>query len=183
MSQLEAASKKVLGPLSNDVSLWLGTDDQQLITKWAIKTAMVFESTTETQRKRCYAKPEREALRLRSAFPAYTKTWIGRYSATGLLAFGRDFEANNQEVPKTYDGCIVVLLLNHLVIQTMTCNIPAEYQDRTFRFKTEPGPWNESLIQVWPLEGVKMWPPRLSFSTSGELPITRLIERVKMGTR
>jgi|SRR5579863_3023712 len=183
MSCLEDASKKIIRPVSNDVSIWLSDKDQKLIARWAIKTAIVFESATDSERKRCFPKPEREALRVDLDLPACTTVWIGRYNHLGLVALCDDFRANIKEVPHICNGCVVTFLLNHLVMQIIRFNIPSEYQDRAFAINTEPGPWNKSLIQIWPTEGTRMWPPPLSFSAKGTLPISKLVGRLKAGTR
>ena len=50
MSNLEAASIPVVGNLMQDISLPLDTSQQTLLATWAVKTAMVLDSTNRRTR-------------------------------------------------------------------------------------------------------------------------------------
>jgi hypothetical protein len=56
---------------------------QVLLTRWAMKTAMVFEGTNESQ---FYRNSERQGLKLDSTIPPGTHVWLGRYDQSNLLS-------------------------------------------------------------------------------------------------
>jgi len=61
MSTLEGYAKKVLTPLMTDISFSLDSVQQWLLSIWAVKTAMVFETTDRT-RTWFYTQDERKEL-------------------------------------------------------------------------------------------------------------------------
>src|SRR6266568_2777620 len=61
MSGLESAAIPIIRPFMNDLSIRLDDEAQRLITAWAVKMTMVFESTAPG-RDWFYSKAEREHL-------------------------------------------------------------------------------------------------------------------------
>jgi hypothetical protein len=138
MSRLETSARNIIGALSQDISIWLDATKQETIARWTLKTAMVFESLTPAERIRCYGKPERQALRLALPLPPRTRVWIGRYSESGLGAFGTDIWTNIHEVPKAGNGCGTTFVIGHLIIQILTLHVPPEYEDGIFSININP---------------------------------------------
>jgi hypothetical protein len=63
MSTLEGQCVPLIGSLMQDISTPLGDSQQSLLTAWALKTAMVTDSTNKITRNLFYEKSEREKLR------------------------------------------------------------------------------------------------------------------------
>jgi len=182
MSGLEARVKPLVGSLMQDVSVCLDAAQQKDVSLWALKTAMVLEGTKSRSAAHCYQQADCEQLRLSSSIPARTRIWLGRFSGSGLLASGTDIWLNIGEVLRAAHRCITTTMVGHLAIQVLSDCIPARYDNETVQVGCKLGPWNELLIDVWPLAGSAMWPPALTFTNDGgPLSIIRLRDRWKIG--
>lgn len=181
MSDLEGEARRILGPMSQDLAGWLDVKDQETITRWCIKTAMVFESLTSPNRERWFNAGQRQLLRTRQLALNRTLVWIGRYSSTGLGADGKDLRLVIPDIPDVQNGCLTHFLLDHLLIQSLSVTVPEKHRDVFISFDARPGPWPQSLIRVWPPGRTVRWPPPLSFSSSGFPTMGDLMGRFSIG--
>jgi hypothetical protein len=104
MSQLEGRAKPIIGPLMHDLSFTLDSAQQETVSAWAVKIAMVLEATKRRTRTACYTKHECEQLRVHSSMPTRSLGWLGRFSGSGLLATGTDIWLDIDEVPQAARG-------------------------------------------------------------------------------
>ncbi|MGI0134791.1 MAG: hypothetical protein ACREBW_07540, partial [Candidatus Micrarchaeaceae archaeon] len=179
MSALEAAASKLIGSLSQDIAMWLNVEDQSIIARWSVKTSMVLEALDrKAYAKHGHAQGQREAIRLGASLPANTQIWLGRYTRTGLGAFGDRFDLNVPKIPVVCNGRIASFIIGHMLIQVVSLNVPREYEGVNITLKTRTGPWGQSLIQIWPSRTKLYWPPALSFSVDGPLAASNLIRRL-----
>lgn len=75
MSNLEQACIPLIGSLMQDLAAPLDPAQQTLLSTWAVKTAMVLDSTNTRNRKLFYERTECENLRLTSTIPDRTTVW------------------------------------------------------------------------------------------------------------
>jgi hypothetical protein len=181
MSKLEQEVKPTIGPLLNDISFKIDFHDQSVLALWALKTAMVIESTNTRYRKPCYSRPEREQLRVSSTLPAKTAVWLGRYFTQGLGTLGTDIGLNLPDIPKVANACVTTIVIGHLSIQILTVHIRPEYSYRTINVVPQLS-LNDFLIPIWPPERQINWPPSSSFTNSGSSSIGLLVARWQGGT-
>ena len=190
MSDLEAASIPVIGNLMQDIALPLDTSQQTLLSTWAVKTAMVLDSTNTRERSAFHTKSECEQLRLASAIPAHTRVWIGRSALNGLHADGTDVGIDAPDKTRIANGNASTFIVGHLALQVFAVHPLPEhkdkYEDRIFNeVPSRPGPWDELLIQVWPASSRTVtWPPPRTFTGTGtRYHIGQLLYRWRMGDR
>lgn len=179
MSRVEGQAKKLIGPLSQDLGVWIAAADQKAIAQWAIKTTMVFAALDRrTEGNQGYTKEQCRGLRL-GHIPFRTMVWLGRYNQKGLGAWGNAFDVNVPGIPHACAGRIANFLIDHLLIQVISIITPSGYDYVNVRFRIKPGPWGQSLIQIWPSSRTLYWPPRLSFFSDGRLAVSRLFNRLE----
>ena len=92
MSALESDSKPTIERLLTGSGIFrLHPAQQAIVARWAVKTAMVFETTAPPPPKskgHFYPQDECEQLRLNSAIPPRTIVWLGQFSGVGLWESG-----------------------------------------------------------------------------------------------
>jgi hypothetical protein len=186
MSILETGCIPLIGCLAQDISTPLDNSHQSLLTVWALKTAMVTDSTNKTTRNLFYEKGEREALRTNYTIPARTKVWIGRASKSSLAAIGTDIWLDLLPTRKVAKGSVTTIVVGHLAIQVLSIHVlPNIVHDGAITaVQPKPGRWDESLAPVWPIGSRPVtWPPKLTFDTQrgGPISIAALVDRWKMG--
>jgi hypothetical protein len=169
MSALETEASRVISPLVRDFAVGLDATAQSLVAIWSIKTAMVFECTNPTKHW-FYTAAERERVRALLAPPDGTSIWIGRHAQSNV-SFGEARRLSGA-LPKDRsplsDGYVTTFALARLVIQTLTVRRRPELKVVRTTLHVAPGPWDRSLIRVWPLAAaVIRWPPELSLSEHG----------------
>src|SRR5437867_1030127 len=99
----------------------LDTSQQVLLATWAVKTAMVLDSTNTRERSAFYTEAECEQLRLTSTIPAHTRVWIGRSALNGLHADGTDVGLNGPDgATKIATGNASTFIVGHLALQVFT---------------------------------------------------------------
>jgi len=86
-------------------------------------------------------------------------------------------------ITKGFQGCVVTIIVGHLVIQVLTMHVLPMFATNRIRPVDKPGAWDVDLLEIWPVFGEKRWPPRLSFVAKGRTPhhIAHLINRWKIG--
>ena len=184
MSDLEAQCIPLIGSLMQDISAPLDTSQQSLLSAWAVKTAMVLDSTNPRERQSFYEKAECEKLRLSSTIPDRTRVWIGRSSLNGLHADGTDVGIVTPDGTMIAKGNATTFIVGHLAIQVFAVHPLPEYKDKTINeIAPRPGPWNELLIQIWPANSRSVtWPPPLTFTGRGTRQhIGQLLYRWRIG--
>lgn len=163
MSDLESQARRIIGPMCQDIGIWLSAEEQAVIARWCVKTMMVFESLTNPNRKRWFGREKRRLLRLNKPLPKRLYIWVGRYSSTGIDVNGKDMDLVIPNIPKARNGCLAHILANHLVIQIASVFVPPKYDHVPVVVRPKPGPWADAIIRVWPASRTVAWPPRASF--------------------
>jgi hypothetical protein len=183
MSQLEGDSRKILGPLIEDLSLMLDNSDKHIIAKWAVKTAMALSALGIGKSEPFYTRHECAQFRKSFLFPKFTQVWLGRYSgdAVGGLfnIHGWDRNPKHPEVTHFY---VTTLFLRNVAIQVFSVHIGKNKTARRFSSDWYDGPWDQSTIHLVP-DGNSFWPPPLSFSDAGNLRYDRLVYRFNVNAR
>ena len=158
MNKLEIAAKPVLASLINDLALPLSRSEQSTLSRWSIKTAMVFEMTSG---KKFYSQDEQEELRTSGALPPHTRVWFGRYAQSNILCGeGRYLHENTSSNPNPFGGgYTATLLMRRLVIQVLTVRRKPEFQEILAKLHINAGPWHKNLIPIWPINERQEWPP------------------------
>jgi hypothetical protein len=171
MSNLETRSIPLIGPRMEDISAFLDMDEQSTISEWAVKTAMVLDSTTMGVKPLFYTQAERDDMRLSSKIPPRTFVWLARYIGRNNIGCG-SLEAHhkNPAFINTH-GRISTFIVGSLALQVMTVHFADPRNNNTsIRIDPSPGPWPEMLITCWPLSNWRVyWPPVIAFDDSNTI--------------
>ena len=147
-----------------------------MISVWAIKTAMVLEALYP-ERVYFYSEDERQNIRAISAIPKRTSIWIASYvNQPNIYSTGKDlWTAPGGNEAKAY---VTTMAFGSLAIQVASirvlANLPQEVQ---ITYDSREGPWDKTLLQVWPINQHSLqWPP--SYGLDSEYGLEALIERL-----
>jgi hypothetical protein len=181
MSALENVTKPIVKPLLADLTFSLGTDEQGVLARWALKTAMVFASIVNSP---AFTQSEREAVASAAHVPLDgIRVWIGRHAVSNEMYFGGRRLLNpvpidpREEGSELVDGFEATLGLGRVVLQLLRLRRREGATGRHHTLHIRPGPWDRALTQVWPVRpGGARWPAPLSFSETG-LTLDSLDER------
>jgi hypothetical protein len=182
MSALEATVKPFVGAMIHDISLTLTTEQQKPIAIWVTKTAMVLEATMRKDAQ-FYTRNECEELRLHSVIPDRSLLWLGRISQSGVFASGTHIWLQDNVGKAACDGQVATFTVGHLAIQILTIRIPPQNRPQLVRTVCRDGPWDNSLLGIYPTNQTVTWPPRLAFDVRGPLFFAALRDRWKLGHR
>ena len=161
-----------------DIHISLDKDQQLLIAKWAIKTAMAAESFNRKTRDLFFTRDECARFRQSWTFPPHTLICMGRYVGRNIDVgvFGADAWDNKPTHPEVTHSYINTFVFRRVVIQVVCVHARKDLQEGVINFKIVPGPWRQSLIELGTARNLA-WPPDLSFSDDGSLPLDRLLYR------
>jgi hypothetical protein len=178
MSQVEEDTIAVLRPLLLDLSISLSSVQQTSLAVWVMKTGMVLDSIYTHVH--FYQKDERKDLRENKSIPTGTVIWIGRFFGNGKHAGLSDFSLDCAPDLKVANGCVITLILGHVVLQILSVRPRPDYKERPLHAPFRPGKWRELLSQIWPnTESRITWPPALSFTLYSEFSVSSLLNRFR----
>jgi len=185
MSAIESENKPHMLAMMNDKPTLLLPTQQKLFTRWAILKSMILDGSFPQRRPiPFYTECERTGMKpLSRALPVNTLTWIGRLEVKAFHAGLTNTFGEINGIPKAFQGCVVTIIVGHLVIQVLTMHVLPMFATNRIRPVDKPGAWDVDLLEIWPVFGEKSWPPRISFVLKGRTPhhIAHLINRWKIG--
>lgn len=166
MSNLETINEPLIVPRMDGIPTFLDRADQSNISTWAVKTAMVLDSTTRGLRPLFYTQRERDDIRLSLRIPPRTFVWLARYLGRNTLG-GGSLQTNHRGPLGIYHGRISTFIVGSLALQVMTVRPPI-IEDNPGPIRVDPiaGPWGEILVTSWPATWRVYWPPILAFDDS-----------------
>ena len=176
MSRLENEAKPVLESILDDKLKALDASDQSTLARWAVKTAMVLE-TIVPNRPWFYSKNERRLMCAAQTPPQRTSVWIAKcINYPNVYSAGRDLRTMPGD-----DGVhalATTMAFGSLALQVVSIKTPAEIPANfAMTYDVSDGPWNQTLIQVWPAsQNSLVWPPH--YGLANELGLEALTERL-----
>lgn len=121
MSGLEQKNIPTIGSMMQDLAIPLNKDQQNLLSSWAIKTAMVLDSVKNLESNpRFYEKSECVDLRVKQSIPARTRIWIARSSISSLGAYGTDLGISGPDSSKIGTGMVTTVVVGHFAVQILS---------------------------------------------------------------
>jgi hypothetical protein len=165
MSQLEDKVKLILEPIFNKKPILISTEEQSILSTWALKTTMVLETIHHTRR--FYLPSERAYLMNKHQPPENTYIWIaacvyfnGCYSSASLL------RGEIKETSKPISGYSSTIAFGPFVVQVMTMRL---LENSNFKFNIidsiQSDPLNPATIQIWPTQITSQkWPSLLGLN-------------------
>lgn len=184
MSSLEAENIPLIGSMFQDISIPLDAAQQHSVAVWAMKTAMMLESTKgRNAANGFYTHEEGLNLRVSRTIPDRTRIWIGRISEQHLGASGTDFTIQTSDGKRLGMGSVATITVGHFVVQVVTTHIDPEYAAVDIPdVQPKPGDWDKMLLKIWPSGRQSLdWPPQVSFTNGGPLGSAFLLDRWRVG--
>jgi|SRR5208282_297739 len=186
MSVLEQRNLPQIGCMLQDLSTPLDVQQQTSLSTWAVKTAMVLDSVKDMQSNPMfYEKAECINMRLNHSIPDRTRIWIGRYSLSGLGAYGTDLGIVVPDGTKIATGFATTIVVGHLAVQILSVHQHPDHLDKNIDdIKPKKGNWDNMLVLIWPIRrNSVMWPPRVTFANRGQDSIATLMDRWRIGKK
>jgi hypothetical protein len=182
MSNLESENIPIIGSMMQDNAIPLDGAQQALVAAWSVKTAMVSDSMKgRSAPNQFYNRHECANMRVSRAIPPQTLIWIGRIDGMHLANFGTDFALFDPQKKRIGMGSVSTSVAGHFVTQVVTVHTEKENIEIS-SLPCKMGNWNDSLLQIWPVQKSNVqWPPKASFTNGGAHGIAYLMDRWKMG--
>ena len=185
MSRLEEKNIPTLKAMVDNKPVEIDPGRQRLLRAWAVKTAMINDSTkVRNGIQMFYTAEERTAMRESYAIPDRTRIWIGQLDGSHLGIHGTDFTITNGAGVRFGEGSVVTIYMGHFVVQVVTEHIKPEFGRSDIPVvNPKSGDWDRKLIEIWPKMSKKVqWPPQAPFTNGGHDGIAYLMDRWRMGT-
>ncbi len=165
MSRLEGSVKAILSPMIIGTSVVLTVSQQERITAWLTKCAMMFDSMDKGDV--FYDVLDRQHFKTNVAPYSDTAAWLGHYAGS----MGRAFADHRTLHTRLASGGsvkthVLTMSIGQLVLQIVSVK-RLEYFDLSPQIDLQTiGPrLTDALIQMWPLNFRDVsWPPPLSFN-------------------
>jgi hypothetical protein len=120
-------------------------------------------------------------LRVSGEIPPRTLIWIGRMDEMHLGNFGTDVALFNTQKERVGMGSVTTIVAGHFVTHVVSVHVEKENTEIS-ELQCKMGNWNESLIQIWPIQKPTVqWPPKVAFTNGGPQGIAYLRDRWKIG--
>jgi hypothetical protein len=165
MSRLEDQVKPILTPMILGNPVIVTPAQQQRVTAWLTKGAMMFDSMDKGEV--FYDVLDRQHFRKYVAPYSDTAAWLGHYVGN----MGRAFADHRTLHTKFASGGsvkthVLTMSMGQVVLQVVSIK-RLEYLDLAPRtdLQTNGPPLNDALVQIWPLSFQEIsWPPSVSFN-------------------
>lgn len=176
MSKIESEMKPIVNSIHDEQIRVLDVPSQAVISVWAIKTAMALESLYP-EREFFYSEYDRQNMRRISAIPERTTIWIAKcVNQSNIYSAAKDLHtAPGVNEVKAY---LTTMAFGSLALQILSLKTTVGFPKKTsITYETQEGPWNQTLLQVWPLsQYTKQWPP--TYGLDGEWGLETLAQRL-----
>jgi hypothetical protein len=162
MSDLETWTSPVLTPMIEGKAQGLDIAQQVLVSRWATKTAVVWDQLVPVY-DRIYTADESRWAKEQSVPPPDTTVRLGHYTGTTREFIDVKHESLFWERPSDPqvrpDAHRTVMVIGQLVI-----DIAVRRPDKTLKIKGRDIDIDDLLMPVWPTAQARRWPPRLGLN-------------------
>jgi hypothetical protein len=136
MSALEQKCVPLIGALLEDIELWLDEEYQNLLSRWAVKTAMI--NDTVQSHASFFTRSECENLKNKQEIPFATQVCVGRFVGRSLDANGSDFTLLNPQRELIAQGHVFHVMVGHLILEVVSMHPVKAYEAVTCSPKFSP---------------------------------------------
>lgn len=165
MSNLENEAKPVLESILDEKLKDIDASAQTKLARWAVKTAMVLESI-DSDRTWFYSDCERQLMRAEQSLPPRTSVWIAKcINQPNIYSAARDLRTTpNSDRVYAY---VTTMAFGSLAFQIVSIKAPAAIPENiTLTYDVTEGPWEQTLVQVWPTTQKSVgWPPHYGLNS------------------
>lgn len=166
LSEIENSAKAIMEPLMHDKGGELDHCDQEVMARWAAKTAMMGEGTRPQYLERFFSQEERDSMRVNRQIPEGMSVQLGRYYAPAGQHFAStDVTWPAGEVSDALEGNVTTIVVGHLVFQAVMVRSRIDSHPSIvhlpIRATTD---WDALLLDIWRKRHALRWPPSQSFT-------------------
>lgn len=176
MSSLENKAKPVLESILDDKLKIIDSSCQSTLALWAVKTAMVLECLSPN-RTMFYSDDERQLMRATQSLPPRTSVWIANcINQPNIYSAARDLRTTQDD--NGVHAYVTTMAFGSLAFQIVSIKIPTTIPENvTLTYDGTDGPWDQTLLQVWPsIQESIEWPAH--YGLNSERGIDALSERL-----
>lgn len=167
MRESRSASPQSGKPMLLNTPITLDRGGMKLLTEWAVKTAMISDSTKpRNDNENFFTREERVAMREHQTIPDRTRVWIGALANSDpellhLGCHGTDYTIMiDGGKTRIGTGSVSTIYTGHFVIQTVTEHLNPPDLERKLLIIPPPGICGERLVEIYPKTPKKVnWPP------------------------
>jgi len=181
MSRLEDEAKPILEYIFNDKLKDIGVSAQLTLARWAVKTAMVLESI-DSRRSWFYSDSERRLMRTVQSLPPRTSVWIAKcINQPNIYSAAKDLWTTLSN--DGFHAYVTTMAFGSIAFQIVSIKTPTAIpKNINVTYDVTEGPWDQTLVQVWPtaLNSI-MWPP--NYGLNSEFGLEALTTRISPANR
>jgi hypothetical protein len=177
MSDLENQVKPIIESFLLGEQVSLNPCDQTTLAVWICKNAMVCE-TFRLESLWFFTSQERKLFRESIDLPLHTFIWIAKsVGFTGLFYTGSDLSGIAIKPINQVNASITTMAFGPIAIQILNLKMVNPFpQNMTITGNPQPGPWNQTIIQIWPITvDLVLWPNEIGLN--GELGLDNFARR------
>jgi hypothetical protein len=177
MSRLESEAKPVVESILDGTANEIDPSAQSTLATWAVKTAMVL-GALDPNRPWFYSEDERHRMRTTRLVPQRTSVWLAKcVNQRDIYTAAKDHRRNPGD--DSIRAFSVTMAFGSLAFQVVTLKAPAAIPPNVaVTYDVSDGPWDETLVQVWPRsESPKIWPP--TYGLDSDRGLEALTDRLK----
>jgi len=170
---MEGHTKPIITRLLDEPACTLDLHDCKTLSLWAVMKSMVTEPISPPEHWN-YSDLDRCLLYLREQIPPHTDVWIAKsVNFPSSYSISRNLSTAASQVR----AGVTTLDFGVLAIQVRKLVVPATVNPRKkFTVEEREGPWERTLLQIWPLRGEPVrWPAEMG--VNGELGLDALADR------
>ncbi|MGE0452226.1 MAG: hypothetical protein AB7O37_06485 [Vicinamibacteria bacterium] len=163
MKELEDQVIPLASSLAQDLAIPIPWDQQTLVAVWAMKTTLVWEQFSASNRRLFYLDEHREGLRTSRNMPENTEVVLARYAGQPLLFCATRDMTDDPAVEGAdpmFRAVSTEIVFGRLAIQVLSWR--TLMVDRVARMPEVTSPLEECTVRIWPPTRMARWPPRLS---------------------
>jgi hypothetical protein len=179
MSELENRVKPVIERFFLDEQVTLDQNAQTILAIWSCKNAMVYEALRYNP-PWFFTTQERNTFRESLHLPSQTSIWIAKsIGLTGLFCSASDLNGIATESHNQVKAYVTTMGFGPIAIQILNGKFSTPiHQNITITGDLQPGPWEQTTIQIWPISNDKVsWPNEIGLN--GELGLDNFSQRWK----
>lgn len=178
MSQLENQAKPIIERLLSNAESRFDSIDREVVARWVLKTAMVFEAVGGTDW--FYTADERATVRSGVIPGGYTAFWVAQCAnLPGAYSVASNMFESAEVGTSGVHGHVTTLAISTVAFQVLTVRpshaVPVNAAIELERANLEP--WPQAALQVWPPMMDFHWPP--SIGLNGELGVEAFAKRFR----
>ena len=187
MCLVENKASTRLKPMLLNQSIVIDPGGMKLLTEWAVLRAMVFESVKpRSANEQFFTREERIGFKEKQTIPDRTRVWVGALKNSHIGYHGTDFALwrSAEDQTRIGTGSVGTIYAGHILMHAVTEHIHPPYEVPPGPvIAAPPGPWDESLVEIYPKRPKKIDWPTKPFTDNGPTGILTLRDRWHIGDK